>query len=59
MDDSNPRELHDIAQEIIDDNSDALEDLLKDTELTDDEDFGDAEFPEEPSDEEFSDIEYF
>lgn len=39
-----PREPHDIAQQIINDDSDAMEELLKDTEVededSDEEDFG-------------------
>lgn len=57
-----PREPHDIAQEIIDADEGDLEELLQDTEVEDpdfDSDEEGFEIPDEPLDSQDDDIEYF
>lgn len=53
-----PREPHDIAQQIIDDDEDTMEELLKDTEVEDldVEDFEEPVMEDEPMEDE---IDYF
>ena len=58
-----PREPHDIAQQILDDDTDGMEDLLKDTEVEDDSDEEEFEYDIEPQlempEDDSDDIEYF
>ena len=53
-----PREPHDIAQQIIDDDADTMEELLKDTEV-EDTDVEEMDFEMEPMESDEDDIEYF